>query len=92
MRMRHQNPYTVEGLIGQEGTAEGTVFLHEPNIIVANPVADDVDSETARLHAAMDALRAEVDNLLKADYVGPADETRDVMQAYRMFAHPELQT
>ena len=87
MRMRHQNPYTVEGLIGQEGTAEGTVFLHEPNIIVANPVADDVDSETARLHAAMDALRTEVDNLLKADYVGPADETRDVMQAYRMFAH-----
>lgn len=87
MRARHKNPFTVEGLIGQEGTAEGTVFLHEPNIIVANPVADDVDSEKARLHQAMAALRAEVDDLLKSDYVGSETETQDVMQAYRMFAH-----
>jgi len=50
-------------------------------------VADDVESEKKRLMAAMDGLRAEVDRLLTADYVGPADETRDVMQAYRMFAH-----
>ncbi len=86
MRARHQLPFSTDGLIGQEGTAEGRVFLHEPNIIVQNPVAEDVDSETLRLLDAMETLRAEVDEMLAADYIH-GHESRDVMQAYKMFAN-----
>ena len=86
MRARHQMPYTIGGLIGQEGTAEGRVFLHEPHVVVQNPVAEDVDSETLRLKTAMDALRAEVDEMLAADFIH-GHESRDVMEAYKMFAN-----
>ncbi len=86
MRARHKLPYTIDALIGQEGTAEGRVFLHEPNIVVQNPVAEDVDSETQRLMTAMEALRAEVDQMLAADYIH-GHESRDIMEAYKMFAN-----
>lgn len=87
MRARHQLPYMTSGLVGQEGTAEGIVFLHEPHIVVQNVVADDIDGEKARLQVAMTELRSEIDKLLAADYIGPGDETQDVMQAYKMFAN-----
>jgi phosphotransferase system enzyme I (PtsP) len=29
------------GTTGQEGAAEGRVWLHEPRVVVTNPVADD---------------------------------------------------
>ncbi len=86
MRARHQMPYSVNGLIGQEGTAEGCVFLHEPHIVIQNPVSEDVESETLRLMEAMDTLRAEVDEMLAADFIH-GHESRDVMQAYKMFAN-----
>ena len=87
MRARHQNPWMVQGIVGQEGSAEGVVVLHQPHIVISNPVADDVESETARLHKAMETLRAQIDALLDADYVDSGSETDDVMKAYRMFAH-----
>ncbi len=80
MRARHQMAFTVSGLIGQEGTAEGRVFFHEPHVVVQNPVAEDVESETERLMAAMETLRAEVEALLAADFIH-GHESRDVMQA-----------
>ena len=86
MQARKQLPFMVQGLVGQEGTAEGRVFLHEPHIIVQNPVAEDVDSERDRLLSSMETLRGEVDEMLAADYIH-GHESRDVMQAYKMFAN-----
>jgi phosphotransferase system, enzyme I, PtsP len=37
----HQQPVMLRGGSGQEGTAEGQVWLHEPRVVVTNPVADD---------------------------------------------------
>ncbi len=87
MRAPHQLPYTVQGLSGQEGTAEGVAVMHEPTIVITNPVADDVDSEKTRLIEAMARLQGRVDELIDADLAAPGSEAQDVMQAYRMFAH-----
>ena len=43
---------------GQEGVAEGQVYLHEPRVVVTNPVADDPKAELIRLQEAVNALYA----------------------------------
>jgi phosphotransferase system enzyme I (PtsP) len=83
----HVRPYYARGVSAQEGAAEGVVYLHEPRVIPANPVAEDVEAERARLEEAMGSLRGEVDDLLADDALGHAGEHRDVLEAYRMFAH-----
>ncbi|TPE48806.1 phosphoenolpyruvate--protein phosphotransferase [Amaricoccus solimangrovi] len=83
----HKMPFFVRGLVGQEGVAEGVVLLHEPQVLVNNPISDDPARECARLRAAIVGLRAEVDQMLEADYLTATGEHRDVLQAYRMFAH-----
>ncbi|HRO10045.1 phosphoenolpyruvate--protein phosphotransferase [Amaricoccus sp.] len=83
----HRRPFFVRGLVGQEGAAEGTVVLHEPQIVVTQPISDDPEIERTRLRAGIEALRAEVDEMLAADYLNASGEHRDVLHAYRMFAH-----
>ncbi len=81
---QHKLPFFVKGLRGQEGVAEGVVLLHEPHIVIANPVADDPLIETGRLQEALDLLVEEIDELL--DKGAAIGEQRDVMVAYRLFA------
>ncbi|MFD1343800.1 phosphoenolpyruvate--protein phosphotransferase [Litorisediminicola beolgyonensis] len=84
LKARHTQPVLLRGTQGQEGTAEGHVWLHEPRVVVTNLVADDPDKELARLHAAVDELRISVDDLL----AGAEDpEQVAVLEAYRMFAN-----
>lgn len=84
---RHQNPVMLRCISAQEGTAEGHVWLHEPRVVVTNPIAEDPERETARLNAAIDALRVDIDHLLEtAPRTGGADQ-REVLETYRMFAH-----
>jgi len=82
----HTRAMMFRGVVGQEGVAEGRVVLHEPQILVSQPISDDPARECARLRTAMDALRAEVDEMLAADYLTTTGEHRDVLHAYRMFA------
>lgn len=83
----HRLPFFVRGLVGQEGVAEGTVVLHEPQIVISQPISDDPERERARLRTGIEALRAEVDEMLAADYLTASGEHRDVLNAYRMFAN-----
>ena len=71
---------------GQEGAAEGHVWLHEPRVVVTNPVADDPAAERARLRAAIDKLRGSVDDLVSRHTHDDKDQT-EVLEAYRMFAN-----
>jgi len=82
-----QLPFFARGLSGQEGVAEGRVLLHQPQMLVSNPISDDPDKEAARLGVAIAELRSEVDQMLAADYLTATGEHRDVLNAYRMFAH-----
>ncbi|WP_456385806.1 phosphoenolpyruvate--protein phosphotransferase [Profundibacter sp.] len=87
---RHQQPVLFRGGVGQEGAAEGHVFLHEPRVVVTNPIADDPDAELARLQAAVDQLRVSVDDMLEMAGNGAGTEHKEQMQVletYRMFAN-----
>ncbi len=83
----HQQPISFRGTSAQEGFAIGHVLLHDPHVVVANPVADDPETELKRLHDAIDTLREGVDDLLNAHVGTMTDEQRQVLEAYRMFAN-----
>ncbi|WP_092498880.1 phosphoenolpyruvate--protein phosphotransferase [Meinhardsimonia xiamenensis] len=82
----HKHPVMIRGSVAQEGNAEGHVWLHEPRVVVTNPVADDPEAELARLNEALETLRVTVDQMLEA--VDATDkEQREVLEAYRLFAN-----
>ncbi|PJF10488.1 phosphoenolpyruvate--protein phosphotransferase [Pseudorhodobacter sp. MZDSW-24AT] len=85
MRALHRQPVMFRGATGQEGAAEGHVWLHEPRVVVTNPVADDPVAEIDRLRDAVGQLRISVDDLLSAESLDK--EQRQVLEAYRMFAN-----
>jgi len=82
----HQQPVMFRGGTGQEGSAEGRVWLHEPRVVVSNPVADDPKAEIIRLNDAIEQLRGSVDALL-SDHETTDKEQLQVLEAYRMFAN-----
>lgn len=82
----HTHPVMFRGATGQEGTAEGHVWLHEPRVVVANPIGDDPEVERARLRDAVERLRISVDDMISLTEV-QSGEQREVLEAYRMFAH-----
>jgi len=81
----HKQPVLFRGGTGQEGAAEGRVWLHEPRVVVTNPVADDPLTEIDRIREAVGVLRVSVDDLLAAESLDK--EQKQVLEAYRMFAH-----
>lgn len=80
----HRQPRIFRGGTGQEGTAEGNVWLHEPRVVVTNPVADDPLTEIDRIRDAVGQLRISIDDLLSAEALDK--DQRQVLEAYRMFA------
>ncbi len=85
MRALHRQPVMFRGSTGQEGAAEGNVWLHEPRVVVTNPVADDPLTEIDRIREAVGKLRVSVDDLLSAASLDK--EQKQVLEAYRMFAN-----
>lgn len=83
---RHQQPVMFRGSTGQEGAAEGQVYLHEPRVVVTNPISDDPKAELVRLNDAVNTLRISVDDML-SDTSTNDTEQKQVMEAYRMFAN-----
>ena len=83
---RHQQPVMFRGTMAQEGASEGQVFLHEPRVVVTNPISDDPETELARLRDAVDSLRQSVDAMLTGARTVDADQIQ-VLEAYRMFAN-----
>lgn len=77
----------VKGEIMSDGIALGHIFLHEPRIVVTKLMADDPKLELSRLESAMTELRASLDEMLGHEHLSSAGEHRDVLEAYRMFAH-----
>ena len=83
---RHTRPVMFKGSIAQEGASAGHVFLHEPRVVVTNPISDDPDVELPRLRAAVDTLRVSLDDLL-SDNTNNDAEQKKVFESYRMFAN-----
>jgi phosphotransferase system enzyme I (PtsP) len=72
-----------------EGIALGHVVLHEPRVVVTNVIADDIQKEIKRLDEAISVLRSDLDLMLEHRDVADGGEHRDVLDAYRMFAHDQ---
>ncbi|MBK1636377.1 phosphoenolpyruvate--protein phosphotransferase [Rhodovulum adriaticum] len=82
----HSRPAMLRGTVAQEGVAMGHAWLHEPRVVVTQPIADDPATEMARLNEAVDKLRITVDEMLNAAPDGD-NEQLQVLEAYRMFAN-----
>jgi len=83
---RHSRPLMFRGSIAQEGASAGQVYLHEPRVVVTNPISEDPDGELIRLRDAVDTLRDAVDDMVKQTGSASSDQ-KEVFEAYRMFAN-----
>jgi phosphotransferase system, enzyme I, PtsP len=72
-----------------DGIALGHVVLHEPRVTVKNVIADDIQKELTRLDESISTLRADLDLMLERGDMADGGEHREVLDAYRMFAHDQ---
>lgn len=79
-------PQRLTGLPLNEGLARGIAVPHETQVIVENHVADDIAHELARLEQALERLRDQVDEMLRAAIAAPGGESQEILETYRMFA------
>lgn len=84
---RRGQSVSMTGHILSEGIALGHVVLHEPRVSVTKLLAEDVGDERIKLDTALRQLRETVDAMLSETDVARSGEHREVLEAYRMFAH-----
>ncbi len=82
-----KRPLALHGLSLSEGIGLGHVVLHEPRVVVRNLIAEDVETELERLEKGIREMRMSVDDMLARGEVAHMGEHREVLEAYRMFAH-----
>ena len=80
-------PLQIRGQSLCEGIALGHVVLHEPRIIIHQLIAENIEHEQGRIKAAISSLRQTIDERLRQSDVARAGEHREVLEAFRMFAH-----
>ena len=79
--------HVVRGQPLSEGLALGHVVLHQPRVVVTELKAENPEEENRRLEAAVEELKASVDEMLEQGEMAATGEHREVLEAYRMFAH-----
>ncbi|WP_439814288.1 phosphoenolpyruvate--protein phosphotransferase [Zavarzinia sp. CC-PAN008] len=79
--------FRFDGKALAEGLASGLAVLHEPRIRVQRMIAEDAATEHARLARAVAGLRDWIDDTLAGHEAASAGETREILEAYRLFAH-----
>ena len=79
--------HVVRGQPLSEGLALGHVVLHQARVVVTELDSKDPEAENGRLEAAVEELKASIDEMLEQGELSAAGEHRDVLEAYRMFAH-----
>ena len=84
---RREQNLTFSGQPISEGMALGHVVLHEPRIVITKLIAEDVELERRRLAQAIEELTGMIDGMLGRGDLERAGEHREVLEAFRMFAH-----
>jgi len=87
--LRADRPREFKGEGLSEGVAVGLVVLHEPRVKVERMIADDPQVELVRLEGALGALRDSVDRMLESSELDLSEESREVIEAYRLFAQDQ---
>ena len=85
--MRPSKAERFQGGAYSSGLAIGVAHIHEPHVSSARLIAENPEQEMERLDTAIDELRRGIDNMLDAGRLPFGGPTRDVLEAYRMFAH-----
>ncbi|WP_085881396.1 phosphoenolpyruvate--protein phosphotransferase [Oceanibacterium hippocampi] len=80
-------PVRLTGQIFADGLAIGIAVLHEPKIVVDRAIADDTTYEQKRLARSIAQLREAVDAMMSAAQSVFVGESRDILEAYQMFAY-----
>src|SRR6476659_6916939 len=84
---RREMAMRVAGATISEGVALAQIVLHEPRIVVTRLIAEDVELERRRLAQAIEDLTGSIDNMMERGDMARAGEHREVLEAFRMFAH-----
>ncbi|MFI4996385.1 MAG: phosphoenolpyruvate-utilizing N-terminal domain-containing protein, partial [Hyphomicrobiales bacterium] len=84
-----RRPVRFEGSGLSEGVGLGHVVLHDPRVVVKNLVADDPQSELARLQAAVAGVRTSIETLIERGDMSHHGEHRDVLETVRMLVNDE---
>ncbi|MBV9541476.1 MAG: GAF domain-containing protein, partial [Alphaproteobacteria bacterium] len=87
--LRADRPRTFHGEGLSEGVGVGRVVLHEPRVKVERMIADNPQEELTRLEEAIGSLRDAVDEMLESSELDLTGEGREVIEAYRLFAHDQ---
>jgi phosphotransferase system enzyme I (PtsP) len=87
--LRADRPRAFQGDGLADGIAIGRVVLHEPRIKVERLIADDPVAELKRLDEALSELHEAVDEMLDSGELDLSGESREVIEAYRLFAQDQ---
>ena len=79
--------HVVRGQPLSDGLALGHAVLHDTRVVVTEFKAEDPEAEASRLEAAVEELKASIDEMLEQGELSATGEHREVLEAYRMFAH-----
>ncbi|MDP2206359.1 MAG: phosphoenolpyruvate--protein phosphotransferase [Alphaproteobacteria bacterium] len=81
-----ERPNLVEGVTLGRGLAMGTVVLYDAGHGLQHIIAEDVRAEKARLADALGSMNDAIDRMLNRSAVAAGTESRDILEAYQMFA------
>lgn len=79
-------PTQVDGISLGRGLAIGHAVLYEPELSFQEIMTDDVRLQKQRLRHAANAMHAAIDRMLEKSAVNQSQESRDILEAYQMFA------
>ena len=85
--MRPSKAERFQGGAYSPGLAMGVAVVHEPHVTSTRLIAENPEQEETRLDTAIGELRRGIDNMLDAGRLPFGGPTRDVLEAYRMFAN-----
>ncbi len=81
------HPKTINGNGFAQGIGIGKAFMHSPRVVVTQLFNENYELERARLWRALEKLRISIDGMVERSNGQRFDETREVLETYRMFAH-----
>lgn len=80
-------PSHINGASLSRGLAMGQAVLHLPLLSIHEIVSDDPEGERRRLRGAVLRMHNAIDRILDAPGAVSQEESRDILETYRMFAH-----
>lgn len=81
-----ENPTRMDGAGLGRGMAAGYAVLYEPRLLMQDIVADDSKAQILRLREAVAGMQESISRMLRRDVAAAGTETRDILEAYGMFA------